>query len=89
MMKRYLLRTLKNQLRNLSKLAINGIWINVSNILNDFTYLFDVGSFRGFISLLLKAANHDSHGEAEYEWGPVNSTGTLRAYNRSIVGLLL
>ena len=50
-----------------------------------YTYLFPVGTFLGLMSAALNAANISSIGEAAYECGPVNITGTLSSYKRLIV----
>ena len=53
----------------------------------DKTYLFPVAKFRGFISQFLNAPKKYSTGDAEYECGPVNKTGTLRSSKSFIDGL--
>ena len=52
---------------------------------SDKTYLFPVAKFRGFISQDLNAPKKYSTGDAEYECGPVNKTGTLRSSKSVIV----
>ena len=81
--------TLIHQFDYLIKLSIENINISNSLIQIDITYLFEVGTFRGFMSFLLNSANQSSHGAAAYECGPVKRTGILRAYSRSIEDLLV
>jgi len=44
----------------------------------DDTYFLPIGRWRGLMSTDLNWAKKSSHGEASYEWGPVNMIGSLR-----------
>ena len=48
-----------------------------------------VGNLEGLISLDLKCAKNNSHGEASYECGPVKRTGILNCSNTFRVYLLV
>lgn len=75
-MSRDLLSSLHDQPCDVGEITIDTKRINLLKSGAVVTYLLPVGNLSGLISLLLKAAKKSSIGEASYECGPVNMTGT-------------
>ena len=82
-LQRYLLHPLHRHLDDLKKMT-KELVIDLSSLragstkaqLADGTYLLPMGACRGLMSAALNAAKKSSTGLAEYEYGPVYSTGT-------------